>query len=382
MKKITFLIMLFSSIISFSQEQVMLDIDFLLNDNGNGSLRISNSSYQVLYESYGARVDNYGQIINLTIANFPLIIEWRPGHLGTSCQSFTKTYTYNDYLSGIVSTYGCAPEYFYIRSPYINQLTAATATKGVCENINLATGARHYYSTTGNAPWILCPFPFSAATLLGSNYRGPLHIKSDMESFYANPKVTMQSKVITFNIIGCSPALDGQPIPENTKCKFQSTGSAVIKFKTPLITGEKILFNLFKDGAFDKSLFVAKEQIINNTYTWTGLAEGTYYIKYQSQAIGDGTTLITGNTAIVTDSFPIKSPDALTSTIKDLQPECFNGQGAIQISAFGGTSPYYYKINADPEVEFTTAVTIPKNSGNYTITVRDSQNCIDTSGND
>ena len=380
MKKITFLIILFSSIISFSQEQVMLDIDFLLNDNGNGRLRITNSASQALYESY-SRVDNYGLIINLTIANFPLTVEWKPGLIGSSCQGFTKTYTYNDYLSGTVPTYGCAPEYVYIRSPYINQLTAATATKGVCEDMFLA-GARHYYSTTGNAPWILCPSTFSAATLLGSNYRGPLHIKSDIESFYANPKVTMQSKVITFNIIGCSPALDGQPIPKKTECKFQSSGSAVIKFKTPLVTGEKFLFNLFKDGTFDKSIFVTKDQIINNTYTWTGLAEGSYYIKYQSQAIGDGTTIITGNTAIVTDPFPIGSPDALTSNITELQPECYNGQGGIQISAFGGTSPYYYKINTDPEVEFTTAVTIPKNSGNYTITVRDSQNCIDTSGND
>lgn len=382
MKKITFLIMMFSNIASFSQEQVILDIYLLLNNNGNGNLTVSNSSGQVLYNNYGSPVNGYSTILNLSPSGFPLTLSWRPGLSNGGCTiPQNLTYSYTNYTSGTTLNGGCAPEYFYIRSPHINHLTAETSTIGVCENTNLS-GSPQYYSTTGNAPWTQCPNPYSAGLLLGSAFRGPLYIKGDITAYYGNPKVVMQSKVSTLNIIGCSPALDGQPIPENTKCKFQSTGSAVIKFKTPLITGEKFLFNLFKDGTFDKSLFVAKEQIINNTYTWTGLAEGTYYIKYQSQAIGDGTTMITGNTAIVTDPFPIKSPDALTSIIKDLQPECFNGQGAIEISAFGGTSPYYYKINTDPEVEFTTAVTISKNSGNYTITVRDSQNCIDTSGND
>lgn len=375
MKKITLLILLLSSIASFSQEQVILDIDLLLNNNGNGKLRVTNNSGQNLYESYGV-VDNYGIILNLSVANFPLTLEWRPG-FNSGCQSFTKTYTYSDYLDGSVPTYGCAPEYFYIRSPYINKLTAATATKGVCENISLF-GARHYYSTTGNAPWFPCPSSaFSAATLLGSSYRGPLHIKSDLESYYANPKITIQSKVITFNIIGCSPELDGQPVGENTKCKFESSGSATIKFKTELRDGEKFLFNIFKDGVFDKSAFATKDQIINKTFTWTGFAEGTYYIKYQSQAIADGTTLITGSTAIVTNSFPIGSPDPLTFTITPLQPNCHDQQGAILITASGGTSPYYYMIDTETILQKhpLTADPILLSEGDHKVTVVDTNSC-------
>ncbi|SHL18349.1 hypothetical protein [Flavobacterium chilense] len=377
MKKITFLILLFSSIASFSQEQVMLDIDLLLTNNGNGNLRVSNSSGQTLYDSYGAGVDNYGMIINLSIANFPLTINWRPGIYAGCTIPQNFTYTYSDYVAGTILSGGCAPEYFYIKSPYINQLTPSTSTVGVCENITLQSGNRHYYSTDGTT-WNSCSYKFTPASILGSGFRGSLKIKSDIDSFHAVPKVTMQSKVITYTVIGCSPELDGQPIADKTKCKYESSGSVTLKFKTELKDGDKFLFNIFKNGIFDKSTFVTKDQIINLTYTWSGLAEGSYFIKYQSQTTTDSNTIV-GATAITTDPFVVGSPDPLTFTITQLQPKCHDEQGAVQISASGGTSPYYYMIDSETLLQKhpLTANPIQLSEGPHKITVVDSNSCIE-----
>lgn len=377
MKKIILLILLLYSIVSFSQEQVILDIDLLLTNNGNGNLRVSNSSNQTLYESFGAGIDNYGMVINLSAANFPLTMVWRPGLYAGCSTTQTYTYTYSDYLAGKYFTGGCAPEYFNIVSPYINQLTPATSTLGVCENITLQKGNRHYYSTDGNT-WTPCPYPFSAASILGSGFRGTLKIKSDIDSFYANPKVTIQSKVITFTIIGCSPELDGPPIADKTKCKYESSGSVTLKFKTELKDGDKFLFNIFKNGTFDKSAFATKDQIINNTYIWPGLGEGSYYIKYQSQSTADGTTLV-GSTAITTGAFLIEAPQALTFSITELQPKCHGEQGTVQITASGGTSPYYYMIDGETILQKhpLTAAAIELSEGDHKITVVDSNSCIE-----
>lgn len=371
MKKIIFLIILFSSIASFSQEQLMLEVDLLLNNNGNGKLRVTDSSGQTLYENFGV-VDNYGMILNLSSANFPITLTWRAG-LNAGCTTQSWTYTWSEYFDGKTFTGGCAPEYFYLRSPYINK---ATVPVGVCETI---AGGFYvsYYSTTGSAPWTLIQAPYTTESILGASFRGALHVKSDIDSYYANPKVTMSSKVTTLTIIGCSPELDGQPIPEKTKCKFESSGSATIKFKTDLKDGDKFLFNIFKNGVFDKSIFVTKDQIINKTYIWTGLAEGNYFIKYQAQAIADGTTLITGSTAIQSDPFPVGSPDPLTFTITQLQPNCHNQQGAVTVTATGGTSPYYYMIDSETLAQKhpLTAVPIELSEGDHKVKVVDSNSC-------
>lgn len=379
MKKITFLILLFSSIASFSQEQVILDIDLLLTNNGNGSLRVSNSSGQTLYDSYGGGVDNYGMVINLSVANFPLTINWRPGIYAGCTLPQNLTYSYSDYVAGTNLSGGCAPEYFYIISPYINKLTPATSTVGVCENITLFSGNRHYYSTDGNT-WTSCPYKFTPASVLGSGFRGSLRIKSDIDSFHANPKVTIQSKVITYTVIGCSPELDGQPVADKTKCKYESSGSVTLKFKTELKDGDKFLFNIFysSPASFIKSVSATKDQIINNTYIWSGLAEGSYFIKYQSQATTDNNTLV-GATAITTDPFVIASPDPLTFSITQLQPKCHDEQGAIQVGASGGTPPYYYMIDSETLLQkhALTANPIQLSEGNHKITVVDSNSCIE-----
>jgi hypothetical protein len=375
MKKITLLILLFSSIASFSQEQVMLDIERLLNLTGNGKIRVLTSSNSTLYESYGA-VNNYGLIINLTASNFPLSLIFTSGLNGGCSTTQTYSYTYADYLAGRYFIGGCAPEYFYIRSPHVNK---ATGPVGVCENISLSVGNVHYYSTTGAAnSWSVFPSPQNAQSVLGSGFRGSLYIKSDIDSYYANPKVTLTSKINIYTITGCSPKLDGKPAPNDTKCKFESSGSVTLKFLTEIDNSEKFLFTIYKNGVFDKSIFALKSEIVNKSYTWTGFAEGSYYIKYQSQSVSDNNTTL-GNSAITTDSFDIKSPEPLTFTITELQPKCHGDQGAVLVTAKGGTSPYFYMIDGEILSQKHPLTTDPifLTEGDHKITVVDDNSCIE-----
>ncbi len=61
------------------------------------------------------------------------------------------------------------------------------------------------------------------------------------------------------------------------------------------------------------------------------------------------------------------------SNLLALPSYCNQGNGSINTSAFGGTSPYQFKLNAGTYQ--ATGVFSNLNSGNYTVTVKDANNC-------
>ncbi|MBL0308190.1 MAG: gliding motility-associated C-terminal domain-containing protein [Bacteroidetes bacterium] len=96
----------------------------------------------------------------------------------------------------------------------------------------------------------------------------------------------------------------------------------------------------------------------------SSLSDGTYYLT---------TTDNVGCTSM--NSFVISQPSALNVTSIVNNVSCFNGtNGAIQLSATGGTSGYSYNWGGGVATQNRNAVT----AGNYSVTVSDNSNCSTT----
>jgi len=405
MKKIVFHFVLFFNLAGFSQEQVMLDIRLQLDNSymGNAFLKITDSSNQVLYNSNGLKIENYGVIFNLSQSSFPLTIVWMPGGLNlngnNSCLFdcvFTFTYSYTEYITGktfngFFNPFFEPKPYFAIYSPYINQLTAETSTIGICSFVNILHGYPHYYSID-NINWNIVTnnIPFSFATfvpydLLGQNFRGDLRIKSKIKTSYASPTLTIMSKIITYNVIGCSPDLQfDPPLVSNPSCNNTLTGTINLKFQSPIKNDEQLLLNLFTNASppkFLDSKFVAKSSIINDEYTWHNRGAGNYFIKYQAQKTTDNTEDV-NSSAIQTKPFSIVNPPLFSFSAIETQPKCYGEKGTITVTASGGTPPYYYCLNDDPKIEFTSPKTIDVDARNNYLKVVDDKDCFDNTKNE
>lgn len=390
MKKITFLIVLLYSVASFSQEQVMLEVDYLLSVNGVGYLTVTNSSGSTLYSSYATTVNDYGQIINLSVSNFPLSITFRPGLNNFDVAVRNHTYSYSDYMSGKLFLGGSAPEYFYIRSSNINQATEAKSPIGICDVINLS-GARFYYSTNGTI-WNSFSNNTTVESILGSNFRGSIKFKSDIDSYYASPKITMQSKIITVNIIGCPPKFDvnNPPVSKGVSCIYRSDGELTYSFDRPLGAGERFLFAYNIIGSsFVTSTYsdnpALVEVISPLKYKIKKLPAGNYNIKYQTII---GTTTPDPTKYVSAPDFTIPSIEALSFTTTTTQPNCSTERGSVKVTVKGGTSPYYYVLDNQTEVvggnTIDKKIAIPGNGlidglqdGDHTIKIVDSNGCIE-----
>ena len=191
---------------------------------------------------------------------------------------------------------------------------------------------------------------FKIKDLEGYEGKTNIHFRTGYKTQFTN--------TITYNIIGCSPELAvNPPKTGSTRCKNDPSGSVTLEFKTPLKDGDKFLFNIWNSGV-PTSKFVEQKDIINNTYTWKGLAEGTYTMKYQAQSITNINEEV-GSSVITTYTFTIGSPAKLESEFKYLtDPLCHDGNGSITIKTTGGTGNYYYKINSDAIKQFDMTTTI------------------------
>ncbi|MBK6384693.1 MAG: gliding motility-associated C-terminal domain-containing protein [Chitinophagaceae bacterium] len=99
---------------------------------------------------------------------------------------------------------------------------------------------------------------------------------------------------------------------------------------------------------------------------FTGLVAGTYTVYYR-EANGCQGTL----------SIDVAEPTVLTATVAMIPVVC-NGQnnGIITITSGGGISPYEYSIDGGTTWQSSNVFNVT--AGNYTVTIRDVNNCITT----
>jgi gliding motility-associated-like protein len=98
------------------------------------------------------------------------------------------------------------------------------------------------------------------------------------------------------------------------------------------------------------------------TQTASNLPAGTYIV-----------TITDNNGCTATASATIISPDSPVVSLSSTDASCGNADGTATAAVTGGTPPYSYTWNTNPVQTGSTIQNIP--SGNYTVTVTDSQNC-------
>lgn len=227
-------------------------------------------------------------------------------------------------------------------------------------------------------------FEISLIDLFGANAYQYFNKPINFRIRYCQTKFT---NIVNFTFIPCSPLLEqNPPLPINPTCTNTATGSISLKFKSDIKDDEQLLLNLFTNAnpanpEFLFSKFVPKSSIINKEYTWTNIGAGNYIIRYQAQKITDNTTDV-NSSAETTKAFSIVDPSLFSFSATGTQPKCNGEKGKITITASGGTPPYYYYLNDDPKIEFTSPKIIDANAGDNYIKVVDSKGCIDNTKED
>lgn len=309
-------------------------------------------------------------------------INFNCSSLHQGCEIYSDTFIETNGPTYVAFFSGC----FASSSMYLLHLTNTSSKTTYCinETINFENGFNWQYSYDGQN-WANFPDAFQSFSSISfkisdlQNFDGKttIHFRAGYQTQFTN--------IVTYGITGCSPEL-AEKLPTTTavKCNNTATGSATLKFKSPLKSGDKFLFNLFRanpvapDTGFITSTFASENEVSNNTYTWVGIAAGTYKIKYQAQSNSD-TGQNVGLSAIVTDPFTIDEKAPLTFTATAVQPACNTDPKGILITASGGTPPYYYLLDGEPLAQkhvFTNPHTIPiTTDGTHIVKIVDKFDC-------
>lgn len=277
-----------------------------------------------------------------------------------------------------------------------NKVLVQPTDNSFCDKISLSatgcTGTQKFYweySTDGanfiktnvntafnqNYDFIKANFPAL------NNYYGNIYFRALIDWDPNTTDDNIYSNVVNYNVISCSPLLNGNPIAAEVRCNNESNGSVTLNFKTDITSNQKLLLNLFKDNNFMTHKFVTPAEIVNKSFTWTGIAAGSYIIKYQAQTSTDNNTLV-GSMPITSPSFTIENVTPLTFTVTPIQPACVDDKGKIQVSASGGTAPYFYVLDNESLANrhsFAGVYIIPDElpEGDHTVIVVDSRDCIE-----
>ncbi|MBS7253181.1 hypothetical protein [Flavobacterium branchiicola] len=222
-------------------------------------------------------------------------------------------------------------------------------------------------------------FQFVKSNYIASTYTGNIDFRVVIDSDPTTTGENVYSNIVSYNVIPCSPDLDKKPEASKTTCTYNQDGNVILTFSRELVTNESFKFNFYKTPS--NALIPTPSYTVDATkkiYTFTGLAQGDYYIVYQTFL----NSQYSSTNKLPNPSFTISPPDAVYFEVIENQPLCKGGNGMLTIKAKGGTSPYYCQINSESEIEFTSSLDINKPEGTYLIKVRDKYTCIDTTAND
>jgi hypothetical protein len=326
--------------------------------NGSHSITIGNKSINKGSNFEDVEVIEYDFFY---VADNPTSITCLGGKVGNKDDSDCKTlksigYDKETFTSG--SFYGCIAD-SEIMGIYLPQPINTTVCK---QNlITLTRGWNWQYSYDGII-WNNFPNNYQAKNAISfkledlPNYIGKL--KLYIHTGYQN----QFTDFIQYDIIPCSPNLVGEPLKVNTLCSYSTNGQVTFTFDRDITDSERFSLNIFDITIPTKPRLVDEINIYSagfphRKFTYSGLAKGEYFLRYQ--------TFIGAQETSTADSpsFTISNPPVFSFQALEGAPNCHDDFRIINIIPSGGTLPYYYKINTDPEIEFTAAITIQKNQG-------------------
>ncbi|OFX17936.1 MAG: hypothetical protein A2033_15265 [Bacteroidetes bacterium GWA2_31_9] len=166
----------------------------------------------------------------------------------------------------------------------------------------------------------------------------------------------------------------GSPVScSSINCTLNNIAQVNITSSTPNLTISTTSTNLSCSMSLNGTATVyATGGTGSYTYKWSNYSTSQTII-YLSEGIYS-VTVNSGNLC-KTSSVTITKPDEIVTTISTTGALC-GGGGSATVTAYGGTPPYTYKWNTNPQQ--TTATATNLNVGNYTITVTDANGCTKT----
>ncbi|GAA3509210.1 hypothetical protein GCM10022393_21820 [Aquimarina addita] len=202
-----------------------------------------------------------------------------------------------------------------------------------------------------------------------------------------------KSDIITLQFINCSPELDGPIVDIQPSCSNSintndnGNGSFTVTFDRELddTKQEKMNLQVWKqiDGTtnFDgyESKVVEKTDFTGRSYTWTprNLPGGTYKLFWQTKSNNEGFDNINTVPDAYDESTPfiLNDPPNLSVTGVKSNVRCGGGNdGSITVTPSGGKAPYEYSIDSGTTWQ-TTTLFDELIKGDYTITIRDTNDC-------
>ena len=162
-----------------------------------------------------------------------------------------------------------------------------------------------------------------------------------------------------------------------TDC-YGDKANYTLRFDRPLKEGEKMSFNIKKNGTLLASYNNKEKLDEDNTFTFENLEAGTYAVSYIGNSTANTYTPYTDGHPFV---FTIKNPRQVEFYSQAIiSPFCFAGNdGSITILAQGGKGSYQIRKNNEEWTNFSSGnkhIFSNLSEGTYTISVRDINGCI------
>ena len=162
-----------------------------------------------------------------------------------------------------------------------------------------------------------------------------------------------------------------------TDC-YGDKANYTLRFDRALEQGEKMSFNIKKNGTLLASYNNKEKLDEDNTFTFENLEAGTYAVSYIGNSTANTYTPYTDGHPFV---FTIKNPRQVEFYSQAIiSPFCFAGNdGSITILAQGGKGSYQIRKNNEEWINFSSGnkhIFSNLSEGTYTISVRDINGCI------
>ncbi|EZH71326.1 hypothetical protein ATO12_10770 [Aquimarina atlantica] len=333
------------------------------------------------------------------IGNFPLICEQRDIISNSSRDGMITSHSISTQACGVTNISASL-------IPNINSIFRLNGSGNLCIGSQLSLGATSgfpnvaynwQYSTNGT-DWIDFPSGFNHGRQVNATIEqiiGPTHenfLETDILFRVGGyNKGQFSGNTLTVRYSSCAPlitSLNYNP----PKCTGDPV-SVEVNFNRPLNTGETFSTISIIDVSNSSLILVQNTNQSTDVsggtkYTFNNvnvLQEGdTYRVQYQMQVNG---VLVAGFISS-TETFTYNDKIPVTFNTDHTNPSCTVGQGPTNDGSIiinnvsNGTPPYFYEINGDNNwISFTgTSVSIPKSAGSYDIKVRDTNQCLGTSG--
>lgn len=273
---------------------------------------------------------------------------------------------------------GCIAE-TYLYAIHVTSTDADNSSKCPEDLIDLNFGWNWQYSFDGTS-WIDFAANFQEQRSISFKINELDGFENKTKVFFQAGYGTQFTNILPYDIIPCSPNVTAPIEKENTSCAYQNDGIVSLIFDRPLIENESFEFSFFKNNALITTPLYSVDAATNKKYTFSGLAAGNYYIKYQTFIGSKPTT----ENKEPNPSFTINPATPLTFELKNPKnPSCFGAEdGSVEVLITSGI-PKFFEVDGESVIpdelgpNLYRINNLKEKPDGHKIKVTDANNCID-----